>query len=779
MPSSLRSLLLLIGLGLLLANCAKWKLNPYDLVPQVKTGAATAPATTSVQVDAVVTELGPNTLQEFGVVYSTTNQLPTVNDTKVKADGTSGTAKVMLNGLLPNTTYYYRTYAINNKGLIGYGDVQSVKTATVIADVRTLDPVGVAGPTSFTAQVQVVNAGTISIKEFGVVYSTSVQIPTTADTKVPAATTSGALQPFPIAIASLQPNTTYYYRAYAITTAGDISYGDAKSIKTGEPEPVAVTGDVVGTASTTAVSVAFQVTNASAITLKESGICYSTTNQNPTTADSKVTAAGSATATTVALSPLLPGTTYYYRAYATNGAGLTKYGDVKTVKTADAGLTVETLDIVANSADMTKATIQFQLANAGNVSLKEYGVCYSPSSQTPTIADTRATATVLGASTLPLTGLQPNTTYYYRAYVTTNAGVTTYGAVKTFKTLINSLVIFGNKDKKLYAVHTLTGVKQWDYITNGATLNASPTFANGNVFVAGFDGYLYAIEAATGVRKWQRLSSGQNLESSPTIVNGVLYIGSDEKWVSAFDITNGDAKWRFPQPGQVIDQVTSSPAVVGNVVYVGCQDGNLYAIDATTGKQVWKYTTGGKILSSPTVVGGVVYIGSTDKKLYAINTNGTLKWTAPLPDNVNSCPQVSGTTVYVGCDDGILYAVGTASGAIVWRSIKTGRYIGGSPTYSNGVVYVGSGDNKIYAFDAATGAKKWEFLTSSETYASPVVASGLVFVGSQDGKMYCLDATTGVKQWEFASGDQIFATPLILLNGAVIGDYPTISGLTN
>jgi len=94
-------------------------------------------------------------------------------------------------------------------------------------------------------------------------------------------------------------------------------------------------------------------------------------------------------------------------------------------------------------------------------------------------------------------------------------------------------------------------------------------------------------------------------------------------------------------------------------------------------------------------------------------------------------------------------------------------------------VYVGSGDNKVYAFNANNGTQKWAFATNNEIYASPAVANGFVYIGSNDGKMYCLDATSGTKKWEFATGDQIYATPLVLSNGAVTGNYPSISGIVN
>jgi len=59
----------------------------------------------------------------------------------------------------------------------------------------------------------------------------------------------------------------------------------------------------------------------------ERGICYSTTD-NPTIADTKVVAAGTAIGQfTCSVTPLQDSTTYYARAYATNSAG-TSYGEV-------------------------------------------------------------------------------------------------------------------------------------------------------------------------------------------------------------------------------------------------------------------------------------------------------------------------------------------------------------------------------------------------------------------------------------------------------------------
>ena len=172
------------------------------------------------------------------------------------------------------------------------------------------------------------------------------------------------------------------------------------------------------------------------ITVTARGVCWST-SQNPTINDNK-TSDGSGTGSfTSNLINLNANTTYYVRAYATNEKG-TSYGEEKSFTTmVNESMPVVTTNEVTNITQTT-ATCGGTVTFDGGANVTARGVCWS-TSQNPTINDNKTSdGSGTGSFTSNLINLNPNTTYYVRAYATNEKG-TSYGEEKSFTTLEEDL----------------------------------------------------------------------------------------------------------------------------------------------------------------------------------------------------------------------------------------------------------------------------------------------------------------------------------------------------
>jgi hypothetical protein len=131
-------------------------------------------------------------------------------------------------------------------------------------------------------------------------------------------------------ISGLTPGTLYYVRAYATNGVGT-AYGNEISFTTNPiTNPTVTTTALSSVASTTATS-GGNITDdgGSAVTVR--GVCWATTS-TPTTGDNTTTDGTGPGSFTSNLTGLVPETTYYVRAYATNGHG-TAYGSVLSFTT--------------------------------------------------------------------------------------------------------------------------------------------------------------------------------------------------------------------------------------------------------------------------------------------------------------------------------------------------------------------------------------------------------------------------------------------------------------
>jgi hypothetical protein len=229
---------------------------------------------------------------------------------------------------------------------------------------------------------------------------------------------------------ALSPNTTYYVRAFATSTAGT-AYGQEVSFTTlALTTPTISTGTVAAVSSTSATATG-RVTATGGSPISDTGFCWATTPY-PTVADSSLTLGAGSVDFISTISNLSANTSYYLRAYATNAQG-TSYGNQISFTSNTIALPALTTSAIT-SISYTGVTSGGDVTSDGGYMITQRGVCFSTQSY-PTINDNVLTiGTGIGSYSTNVTGLQPNVIYYLRAFAT-NQGGTAYGNQVSFTTV--------------------------------------------------------------------------------------------------------------------------------------------------------------------------------------------------------------------------------------------------------------------------------------------------------------------------------------------------------
>ena len=352
------------------------------------------------------------------------NKEPTIEDDLIQIDTIADDFSYRLSNLNDETTYQVRAYAKNKIG-IAYGEIVAFTTKAAILPTVVTTPTKEVDYHNAIVGGIVTNDGGAEVTERGVVYSTS-QNPTTSNTKIISGTGTGL---FTCDITNLQEGTTYYVRAYAINKKGT-SYGEQKSFTTKAYAVPTVTTSSVTNISYTSATVGGNVTNDGGATVTECGVVYST-NQNPTTDNSKVISGSGIGSFTCNITNLQENTKYYVRAYAINKKG-TSYGEQSSFTTKAYILPTVTTSS-ATDISYTSATVGGNVTNDGGASITERGVVYSTKQNPTTVNSKVISGNGMGSFTCNITNLQENTKYYVRAYAINKKG-TNYGEQKSFTT---------------------------------------------------------------------------------------------------------------------------------------------------------------------------------------------------------------------------------------------------------------------------------------------------------------------------------------------------------
>ena len=394
----------------------------------------------SCKVSVTLIDEGGSKITLSGFCWNKQGEGSPTTDSHIHNVAISGnTMTTIIEGLEPNAVYQVRAYATNSDG-VGYSDVTTIQTDEATAPV--LSAIAQKESTDFSVilEANVTDSGTSPISKAGFCWSITNNTPTIDDTvnDLTAQLKDGKTT-LNTALTDLASNTTYYIRAYATNEQGT-SYSEVFTFKTAEAKAPTLSAITQKEATDFSVTFEAEITDGGNSAVTKAGFCWSTENKEPTVKDTTKELADQLTAENKklshALTELQPNTTYYIRAYATNNGGTT-YSEVFTFKTAEAK--APTLSaITQKEATDFSVTFEAEITDGGNSAVTKAGFCWSTENKEPTVKDTtKELADQLTAENKKLshalTELQPNTTYYIRAYATNNGG-TTYSEVFTFKT---------------------------------------------------------------------------------------------------------------------------------------------------------------------------------------------------------------------------------------------------------------------------------------------------------------------------------------------------------
>ena len=394
-------------------------LNP----PTVTNLSSSNITTTTATINYTLNANNSNTISTVSYGLSSTSLTNSVVGSPASGNTNfAGTAQ--LTGLTPNTQYFYKVDATNNLGTTTSTTLSF--TTLPVASVISFSNLTSSLVTSTTATVSVTLANVCANSNYQLQYSTSSTFGGgTVDTAYPTNGTSGVKNHN---LTGLAPNTIYYFRFYAspnqaCNTVQIVSAAESFTTATSTANGIIFSNLTSSAITNTTATVSVEVSNVCAGAAYQ--LQYSTSPSFGTgTIDTQFATGGTNGVKNHNLIGLASNTLYYFRFYANpNQACNTTQvisNSASFTTTNAAPSLIQFSNLTSSAITNTTATVSVELSNvcAGAT----YQLQYSPSSSfgAGTIDTQFATGGTNGVKNHNLTGLTPNTTYYFRFYASPN-----------------------------------------------------------------------------------------------------------------------------------------------------------------------------------------------------------------------------------------------------------------------------------------------------------------------------------------------------------------------
>ena len=443
-------------------NFGNRKATAVVSLPTVTTNTVSAITTSTAISGGNVTAAGGGVVTQRGVVWGTSSNPTIANPTRTVDGSGTGPFTSNITGLLPGTTYFLRAYATNSAGT-SYG-VERI-FSTLSSSTNTLNVIFRVDANDFVNLGGILVNGQVSIAGFfntrggdlpdwtpsvGAMANIGNNVFSKAVTFSGPNVSSDSLEwkyvqgtdwadgdegndwfpPIPV---NCVKRGSFNNRKFLLPPSGTLiissKWAECPTITS---TPFINTSTILGITSNSATG-GGSISTDGGFAITARGVVWST-NPNPTIALPTKTNNGTGTGVFSSnISGLLPSTTYYARAYATNSLG-TAYGLEVQFSTLGAASIPTLTTIAPSNIGQTSAQSGGDITADGGALVNTRGVCWS-TIPNPTIALPTKTSdgTGTGIFSSNMSGLQPGTTYFVRAFATNIVG-TAYGNEVSFTT---------------------------------------------------------------------------------------------------------------------------------------------------------------------------------------------------------------------------------------------------------------------------------------------------------------------------------------------------------
>lgn len=269
-------------------------------------------------------------------------------------------------------------------------------------------------------------------------------------------------------------------------------------------------------------------------------------------------------------------------------------------------------------------------SSEGSSAVTAVGICWDTKSAPTTLRSRTWEGAGTGQFRSVMNNLQPNTTYYVRAYAT-NALGTAYGNEVSFKTPAG-----------------------WSFVSN-PNLTSNKFFSSGNRILAArsfVSGVSYSDDNGA---TWTTAGSGFSYDFFDFVsFNSSIFAATDG---GVFVSSDNGANW-VPANGSsnLGSQYVNDVLVANNTIYAGTQYGGVYR-SATNGATWQSSTSGlsGAAIVALAAIGSNIIAGTSSQGIY-VSTDGGITWNTSnqgLSQVQISDLAVSGNKVFAGCPDGV------------------------------------------------------------------------------------------------------------------------------